>query len=193
MNSTRMSLLLRAQGGEEVAWRRIVDLYQPLIHGWLVRRGVRQQEADDLTQDVLAKVVKELARFEHSGRAGAFRSWLRTITVNRAREFWRAGKGRAAAAGGDVFLKWVEQLEDADSDLSHSWDEEHDRHIVRRLLALMEEEFTPATVQAFRRLTFDGASGQAVAAELGMSVAAVYGAKSRVLQRLRREAEGLLD
>jgi RNA polymerase sigma-70 factor (ECF subfamily) len=193
MDNTHISLLLRARGGEEAAWRRIVDLYQPLIHGWLSRQGVLLQEADDLTQDILAALVRELARFSHSGRPGAFRSWLRTITVNRAREFWRAGKCRARAVGGGDFLEQVQQLEDPSSLVGQQWDEEHDQHVLRRLLALMEEEFEPATVRAFRRLALDGAAARVVADELGMSVAAVYGAKSRVLQRLRLEAAGLID
>ena len=61
------------------------------------------------------------------------------------------------------------------------------------LLDLVEEEFEPATLRAFRRLALDGASGAEAAQELGLSVAAVYVAKSRVLQRIRQEAEGLID
>jgi RNA polymerase sigma-70 factor (ECF subfamily) len=194
MDNTQMSLLLRAQDGEEGAWRRVVDLYQPLIRSWLIHQGgVRDQEAEDLTQDVLAAIVKNLKRFEHNGRPGAFRSWLRTITVNRAREFWRAGKCRDQGTGGDAFLDWVNQLEEPDSPLTRLWDEEHDRHVLARLLALLDEEFEPSTVTAFRRTTFDGAAPRDVATEMGMSVAAVYGAKARVLQRLRQEAAGLID
>jgi RNA polymerase sigma-70 factor (ECF subfamily) len=170
-----------------------VDLYQPLIFGWLIRQGVRPQEAEDLTQDVLAKLVKQLGRFEHSGRPGAFRSWLRVITVNRARELARAGRVRPAAVGGDNSLAWIEQLEDPTGALSRLWDEEHDQHVLRWLLALMEAEFTPVQVQAFRRLTFEGASAREMAAERGITVAAVYGAKARVVKRLRQEAEGLID
>ena len=61
------------------------------------------------------------------------------------------------------------------------------------LLDLVEEEFEPITLQAFRRLALDGVSGAAAARELGLSVAAVYVAKSRVLARIRQEAEGLID
>ena len=191
MENTRASLLLRASQGEESAWRRLVDLYQPLVRAWLLRQQVRPQEAEDLTQDVLAVLVKQLPRFEHAGRPGAFRAWLRAVTLNRARLFWRAGSARAEA-GGEA-LGRIEALADPDSPLSRLWDEEHDAHVLRRLLALMEQEFEPATLRAFRRLTFDGAAGQEVADELGMTLAAVYGAKSRVLQRLRQEAQGLLD
>ena len=62
-----------------------------------------------------------------------------------------------------------------------------------RLLDLVEEEFEPTTLQAFRRLALDGASGAETAQELGLSVAAVYAAKSRVVRRIRQEAEGLID
>src|SRR4051812_3707779 len=115
METTRLSLLQRGRDGDETAWRQIVALYQPLISAWLIRQQIQPQEAEDLTQDVLALVVKELPRFEHAGTTGAFRGWLRTITVNRAREFFRQGKCRALAPGGSEFLEVLGQLEDPGS------------------------------------------------------------------------------
>ena len=193
METTSHSLLFRAGQGQEPAWQRLVGLYRPLIHGHLLRQGVRPQEADDLTQDVLAVLVRELPHFEHAGRPGAFRGWLRQITVNRAREFWRSGRCRTAAVGGSAFLVQLQELEDSDSELTRTWNEDHDRHVLRHLLALMEDEFGPTPLRAFCRLTFDGATARAVAAELGTTVGAVYTAKSRVLARLREEAAGLID
>jgi RNA polymerase sigma-70 factor (ECF subfamily) len=193
MESTSRSLLVRARQGQEPAWQRIVNLYRPLIHGYLTYQGVPFQEADDLAQEVLAVVVRELPHFEHAGRTGAFRTWLRHITVNRVRAFFRAGKERAAAVGGSAFLDQVHQLEDDQSALTRRWNEEHDRHVLRHLLEQMEEEFGPVVVRAFHRLTVERVPAREVAAELGMSVGAVYTAKSRVLARLREEAAGLLD
>jgi RNA polymerase sigma-70 factor (ECF subfamily) len=184
-------LLLRAGAGDGVAWERLVGVYQPMIRGWLLHHLVHAQEADDLTQDVLAVIVRELARFSHAGRPGSFRSWLRTITVNRAREFWRAGRCRVRSEGD--FGEVLDQLADPDSPLTATWDREHDAHVLRRIVALIESEFEQNTVHAFRRLVFDGCKPADVAAELGLTLAATYGAKARVLQRLRQEAEGLLD
>ena len=79
MSDTRKSLLLRAQTGEENAWKDLTDLYCPLIIGWLRRQGVAACDLDDLSQEILLSVVKYLPSFEHSGRPGAFRSWLRII------------------------------------------------------------------------------------------------------------------
>ena len=87
----------------------------------------------------------------------------------------------------------MQQLQDPSSDLNRHWDEEHDRYVFRCLLDLVEQEFEPITVQAFRRLALDGARGAEVAQELGLAVGTVYSAKSRVLQRIRQEAEGLID
>jgi RNA polymerase sigma-70 factor (ECF subfamily) len=56
---------------------------------------------------------------------------------------------------------------------------------IARLLRQIEPEFKPETWQAFRRVTLDGVPAEQVAADLGLSVNAVYVAKARVMQRLR--------
>jgi RNA polymerase sigma-70 factor, ECF subfamily len=193
MNETRHSLLLRAQTGEENAWQDLTELYRPLIIGWLNRQGVPAADVEDLSQDVLLSVVKHLPGFEHSGRRGAFRSWLRTIVCSRTTDYWRGFGPSAKASGGSGAMAALQQIADPESELNRQWDEEHDRYVLRCLLGMVEEEFEPATLRAFRRLALEGASGAEVAQELGLSVAAVYMAKSRVLQRVRQEAEGLID
>ena len=193
MDETRPSLLFRAQTGEENAWKDLTDLYRPLIIGWLSRQGVPARDREDLSQEVLLSVVKHLPRFEHTGQRGAFRSWLRTIVCSRTSDYWRAAERSHQADGGSGATAALQQIADPHSDLNRRWDEEHDRYVLDCLLDLVQEEFEPATVRAFRRLALDGASGAEVAAELGLSVAAVYVAKSRVLQRIRQEAEGLID
>ena len=193
MDETRQSLLLRAQTGETDAWKDLTDLYRPLILGWLNRQGVPARDLEDLSQDILLSVVKHLPTFQHSGRRGAFRAWLRTIVCNRTTDYWRALDAGTQAQGGSGATAALQQLADPDSDLNRQWDEEHDRYVVHCLLDLVDEEFEPITLKAFRRLALDGASGAEAAQELGLSVAAVYVAKSRVLQRIRQEAEGLID
>ena len=193
MDETRQSLLLRAQTGEENAWKDLTDLYRPLILGWLNRQGVPARDQEDLSQDVLLSVVKHLPGFQHSGHRGAFRSWLRTIVCSRTADYWRTIDVGTQAVGGSVATAALQQIADPDSELNRQWDEEHDRYVIHCLLDMVEEEFEPITLRAFRRLALDGVSGAEAAQELGLSVAAVYVAKSRVLQRIRELAEGLID
>jgi RNA polymerase sigma-70 factor (ECF subfamily) len=193
MEGTRQSLLLRAQTGDADAWKDLTDLYRPLLLTWLGRQQVPTSDLDDLVQEILLAVFQYLPTFRHSGQQGAFRAWLRTIACNRAHDYWRARKNRTPASGGSDVKDVLNQIQDPESELNRQWDEEHDHYLLRCLLDLMEQEFEPSTVRAFRRLALDGASGAEVAGELGLSVAAVYVAKSRVLHKIREHAAGLID
>src|SRR5581483_6192205 len=117
--------------------------YTPLIRGWLVRHGLQPSDNDDLVQDVLATLVRELPHFSHNGQRGAFRRWLRITTVNRLRNFWRERQTRPLATGSSDVQDLLDQLEDSDSGLSRRWDEEHDRYIAQRALELIKPEFAP--------------------------------------------------
>ena len=82
MDATRQSLLLMAQAGDAGAWADLCELYRPLIVGWLRRQSIPEADTDDLIQEIFLAVVGSLPSFIHSGRPGAFRSWLRTIAFN---------------------------------------------------------------------------------------------------------------
>jgi RNA polymerase sigma-70 factor (ECF subfamily) len=193
MPDTPISLLERLRLRPDAAsWQRLVDLYTPLIRTWLRRHALQDSDADDLTQDVLGVLVRELPNFRHDLRRGAFRRWLRQVTVNRLRVFWRSRRARPLAGDPDLGPV-LDQLEDPDSGLSRLWDREHDLHVARRLLELIEPEFEPATWRAFRLLVLEGQTTAAVASELGLSPNAVRIAKSRVLRRFRQEVDGLID
>lgn len=194
MPDTPISLLERLRlRPDEASWRRLVDLYTPLIHNWLRHHGIIDSDSDDLSQEVMQVLVRELPNFQHDLRPGAFRRWLRNVTVNRLRVFWRDRRSRPTATGANDFGHVLDQLEHPNSNLSRLWDEEHDRHVARRLLELIEPEFEPATWRAFRGLVLEGKRTADVAAELGISSNAVRIAKSRVLSRFRQEIEGILD
>src|ERR1700722_11422644 len=72
------------------SWQKFTTLYSPLLFGWLRRHALQAQDAEDIVQEVLAVVVKELPQFQHNRQHGAFRCWLRTILANRLKIHWRA-------------------------------------------------------------------------------------------------------
>lgn len=190
---TSASLLERLRTRpDEASWYRLDSLYRPLIRRWLARDPALREEAEDLVQEVMTVLVRELPGFRRQ-RAGSFRRWLRTITVHRLQAYQRARRNRPRALAAAPEECPLAQLADPSSALSRLWDQEHDEHVVRRLLELIETEFAPNTLRAFRRVVFDEVKPAQAAKELGMSVNAVLLAKSRVLSRLRQEAKGLLD
>ena len=64
---------------------RLSNIYAPLIRRWVRPYVAQSADFDDVVQEVLTTLVSELSRFDHNGRTGAFRAWLRAITVNRIR------------------------------------------------------------------------------------------------------------
>ena len=192
MSLTSQSLLDRLKRQPTpVDWQHLHDLYQPLIARWVARVPGLGDEVRDLTHEVLLVVYRELPRFEHRG-AGSFRAWLRAITANRMRAHCRTRPPIAGFGGGGT-EDFLAQLEDPHSDLSRQWDEDHDRHVLDRLLRLVEPDFSAQTWDAFRRFAIEARPAATVAAELGISENTVLQAKSRVLRRLREEAGGLID
>jgi RNA polymerase sigma factor (sigma-70 family) len=188
---TSFSLLERLRlSSDSAAWRQLVELYTPYIQSWLRRQTLQSADVEDLTQEVLRSVVAALPDFQHDLRRGAFRRWLRTITVNHLRSFWRVRRPQTLTKDAEMLL---DQLEDPASDPSRLWDEEHDRHVVRRLLEWIQGEFEPTTWRAFQLVVLEGRSAGDAAAELGISANAARIAKSRVLARLRQESDGLID
>ncbi len=190
---TSVSLLDRLAGAPtDDDWRRLNDLYQPLLRAWTARTGVPPADADDLSQEVLLVVFRKVGGFERRGQ-GAFRAWLRIILTNRVRDYFRARQHRPAATGGSDFLRSLDELESPDSVLSQLWDREHDEHVAASLLRRVEGDFAPTTWRAFRRHVLEGEPAERVAKELGLSLNSVLLAKSRVLKRLRQEMAGFVE
>ena len=194
MPQTSASLLERlCDQADSDAWTRMVDLYSPMIRAWLRRYGLPEFDVDDISQTVLSAVVANLPHFRHNGRVGAFRNWLRTITINSLRQRFRLERKRLDSFGGRELLASLNELEDPESDLSQVWDRAHDAHVLRTLMTLAEPEFEAKTWQAFRLVVFDETQPRLVAARLEITVNAVLIAKSRVLKRLRELGRGLIE
>ncbi|MCA9175004.1 MAG: sigma-70 family RNA polymerase sigma factor [Planctomycetales bacterium] len=190
MVDTSHSLLQRLKQGDDPAdWERLVAVYTPWIAGWLRRHNVT--DVDDIVQDVMVVMFEKIKQYEHNQRKGAFRNYLRKVTFHRLSQQLR--KRKAQAIGGSQIQQLLQQLDDPHSALSRQWEVEHDRFVMRRLFASLRESFEVDTWRAFERLMLDGVSAQQVAEELSITVNAVYIAKSRVLKRLRDEAEGMVN
>jgi RNA polymerase sigma-70 factor (ECF subfamily) len=181
---TRPSLLVRIRDpGDGMAWSEFVGLYAPLIYGLARKKGLQDADAADLTQDVLRAVAGAVRRFHYDPYAGSFRGWLFTIVRNKLRNFLSRQSRRAQGSGDTQTLQRLnEQPAAADED---EWDAEHDR----RLFAWAVEQVRPAvaqsTWQAFWQTAVEGRPATEVARGLGLAVAAVYMARSRLLARLR--------
>jgi RNA polymerase sigma-70 factor (ECF subfamily) len=171
-------------------WSQLQGIYLPLIERWLGRVPGLGDESADLVQEVLIVVFREVPRFDRR-REGSFRAWLRQVTVNRIRTY-RRKRRRQPVAGLDAADGFLERLSNPNDDLAREWDRDHDKHVVQKLLTLVQPAVSPTTWAAFQRFAVDGIPVLRVAEALGLSENAVILAKSRVLKRLRQDAGDLL-
>jgi RNA polymerase sigma-70 factor (ECF subfamily) len=188
--ATSRSLLERIRADDPVAWRRLVDLYSPLVFRWCRRWNLPEQEIADVFQEVFQAVATHIAGFRRARPEDTFRGWLRTITQNKVRDHFRKlGREPEGMGGTEAQLRFTQLPEPRSPDEDESASEEGaaERHLFGLALDQIRGEFEDRTWQAFWLTTVEGQCAADVAHDLGMSTGAVRVAKSRVLRRLREE------
>jgi RNA polymerase sigma-70 factor (ECF subfamily) len=187
MFATPHSLLQQLKdNAPEAAWLRFVDLYTPLLYHWARRLGLHSEEARDLVQEVFLVLVRKLPEFDYD-RHQSFRGYLHTVAVNKWHEMYRRQVRQPQSNGG-----CLTELPGPDETEAFA-EAEYRQLLTARALELIQRHFQPSTWKAFWECTVAGRTPAEVAQELGLSVNAVYVARSRVLARLRQELDGLLD
>jgi RNA polymerase sigma-70 factor (ECF subfamily) len=188
--STRPSLLIRIRDAQDrEAWEQFVDIYAPLVFGYCRKHGLQDADAADLTQDVLQSVARSIRGLEYDRRRGAFRAWLLTITRNALRKHWAGVDREPRATGSSGMQELLEgQPGKTDGDATY-WQQEYERCLFRWSAKRIAGEFRDSTWRAFWECAVQETPPKQAAEKLGLSLGAVYTAKSRVLKRLREEIE----
>ncbi|MCB1076715.1 MAG: RNA polymerase sigma factor [Verrucomicrobiae bacterium] len=189
---TRLTLLQRLPDAEDAAaWSAFVDLYGPVILSFSLSRGCPVSDAADLLQEVLVIVARKIRSFEFDPVRGRFRTWLLAIVKYKLIDRIRRQSVRPDVVG-DAGNNWrLDSLADPSADPDELWEMEYRRQLVLRALPKLQSQFHGKTWEAFRKTAMEDGNPTEVARELGMSLGAVYIAKSRVLAKLREQVERL--
>lgn len=180
---------LRASPDDKATWDEFVARYGGKIEQWCRQWGLQPADAEDVTQNVLLALSKQMRTFEYRA-SGRFRSWLKTIARRAWIDCLEARRRQAVGSGGQAIDEMLASLE-AREDFLKQIEDECDRNILEDAMKYVQERVQPHTWQAFQRTALDGRSGKEVAQELDMSVLAVYRARSRVQAMLQDEVARL--
>lgn len=187
--STPPSLLKRVQDAkDDQAWARFDALYAPLVMSFLRKRGLQVHDAADVVQDVLLATARGLRHFEYDPQRGTFRGWLFTIVQNKLRNFFAAQARQARGSGDTAVLRRLNEKPDP-GDPSALWDGIYEQQVFAWASAQVQPRVAAHNWQAFWSTAVEGQSAQSVAERLGLSVAAVRLAKSRVMAQVRKTIE----
>jgi RNA polymerase sigma factor (sigma-70 family) len=187
---TRPSLLVRlCDPKDERAWTEFTAIYSPLIYRLARRKGFQHADAEDLVQEVLRAVASAVDRWEPDPCKGPFRNWLFRIARNMMLNLV-ASQHRHPRGTGSEEIQWLLETRPSPSPADSAlFETEYKRQIFRWAAERVRGEFRGTTWAAFWETGVEGKKAQVVAATLGMSIGAVYMAKSRVVARIRQVIE----
>lgn len=187
-SSSGLSLALRLQREDSSAWFELVELYGPLVDSWATAAGLNKATRQDIAQEVFLLVHRSISQFDATLPKATFKGWLwritRNVVLQHIRKINRQPREGSTAAGrlAEFADPWAGS---SDDDPPSSIDET--TALVRRAMRQIESRVDRVTWQAFFRTTINGERSTDVATDLGLSPAAVRKAKSRTLQRLRKQ------
>jgi RNA polymerase sigma-70 factor (ECF subfamily) len=183
--SIKLLQCLRQQPADQAAWAEFVRRYGPRLYHWCRCWKLQEADAQDVTQAVLVKLAAKMGTF-HYDPAGSFRAYLKTLVRYAWCDFLESRKQPGAGSGDSEVHKLLETVEAGD-DLVQRLDEQFDQELLAEAEALVQQRVEPHTWEAFRLTAVEGLSGAEVGARLGMKVATVFKAKSKVQHMLHDE------
>jgi RNA polymerase sigma-70 factor (ECF subfamily) len=183
-SATLIARLCRPQIDQE-AWAEFVRRYGPQVYRWCRHWRLQEADAEDVTQAVLVRLSARMRTFTYDP-SKSFRAYLRTVVRYAWCDFLETSKLPGAGVGGSDVLGLLETVEAGD-DLVGRLDEQFDQEVLAEAQVRVQERIEPHTWEAFRLTALEGRSGAEAAALLGLKVATVYKAKSKVQQMLHEE------
>jgi RNA polymerase sigma-70 factor (ECF subfamily) len=180
--------MLRQVPADQNAWARFADRYGRKIFAWCRCWNLQESDAEDVTQNVLLKLAEKMRTFEYDP-SRSFRAWLKTVTRHAWIDYASA-RSAAVAAGGSQAFELLQKAE-AREDLVKRLDAEFDQELLEEAMARVRMRVVPRTWEAFERTALRGESGAEAAHALGMKVATVFVAKSKVQKMLQEELHKL--
>jgi RNA polymerase sigma-70 factor (ECF subfamily) len=185
--TTRASLLtqLRQDPCDQAGWDEFVERYGRHIYRWCRKWRLQDADAEDVTQDILAKLTRKLRAFAYDP-SRSFRGWLKTVAHHAWRDF-EGGRRHPQPAGGDSQVQELMLTLEAREDLAQKLEEAFDLELLEAAKTRVRLRVAPHTWEAFRLAALEGVPVAEVAASVHLQVAMVYVAKSKVQKMLREE------
>ena len=193
---TKQTLIMRAQNQDDNhAWNDFVSYYQPFIMVILNYSGIKKSDQDDLCQDILIKLWKNLQKFSYDPERGKFRSWLKTIIRNSSIDFYRKKKKiqDLEARSLDNSLDSVETSSDiSEEELDKIIDKEWRTHVTKLAMERVEKAFSGNAVEVFK-MALDEVPTKEISSRLEIAESSVHKLRKRVEEKLVLEIRRICE
>jgi RNA polymerase sigma-70 factor (ECF subfamily) len=194
--ATRRSLVERlADWGDQLRWQEFFDTYWKLIHSAARKSGLTDAEAQEVVQETVITVAKNIDKLKYDPAIGSFKGWLLQITRWRIADQFRKrepGNAKRPRSTDDRMTATIERVPDSRIvDLDAVWEASWKENLFEAAVARVKKKIEPKQFQIFDCYVRKEWPAQKVAERLGVSVGQVYLARHRVGALLKREIKAL--
>ena len=190
---TRRSLLSRLKDwDDQESWKDFFDTYWKLVYGVAIKAGLSDQEAQDVVQETVITVSRNIDGLKYDPSIGSFKGWLLQITRWRIVDQFRKRKSADVLLGDDDSRDTavIDRLADPDGfDLEAIWDAEWKESLLTAAMDRVKKKVDPKHYQIFDCYVVKGWAPGKVAKELKVNIAQVYLTRHRVGALVRKEVE----
>lgn len=185
--STSITLLgrLHQNPNDPGAWHDFVNRYGRTIYLWCRGWNLQDADAQDVAQNVLLEIARKMRTFTYDPTR-SFRAWLKTLAHAAWCDFAASRQSRYQGSGDSAIHTLLQALPSPD-EFTRQVEDQYDTELLEAATVRVRMRIQPQTWEVFRLLVYEERSGAEVAARLGLKVAAVYVAKSRVQAMLKEE------
>ena len=194
---TRYSLLSRLQNREDhQSWKDFFDTYWRLIYSLAIRSGLTEAEAQDVVQETVITVARDIHKFKRDRALGSFKGWLRNIIRWRIVDQFRKRNPEKArlevvSASDDSAPPLDEIPATAQTELESRWEEEWRTNLFEAAIDRVKAQVREEHFQIFDLYVVKGWPVSKVARTLNVSMGRVYLVKHRVSALIKKEIQAL--
>ena len=192
---TRYSLLSRLQNWDDQdSWKDFFDTYWRLIYAVALKSGLTETEAQEVVQETIISVAKNIQKFKRDRKLGSFKGWLRNLTrwriADQLRKRTRLGHEEIEVAGNDFSGLDMAEIPASAEDES-VWEDEWRANLMKVALENVKRRVKEEHYQMFDFYVVKEWPVAKVARTLGVSAGQVYLAKFRLSALIRKEIRRL--
>ncbi|MSU63920.1 MAG: sigma-70 family RNA polymerase sigma factor [Pedosphaera sp.] len=197
MLPTRWSLLSRLKDWEDQdSWKQFFDAYWKLIYSTALKSGLTHAEAQEVVQETVISVAKNMGEFKASPASGSFKAWLLNLTRWRITDQLRKrpppDRFQAPRSEDTARTATIERVADTNpADLESEWNHEYERNLVGIATQRVKGRVKPEMFQIFDLLVNKGWPALKVSRRLHVSLAQVYYARYKLTSLMKREVRNL--
>jgi RNA polymerase sigma factor (sigma-70 family) len=194
--ATRRSLVDRlANWDDQRRWQEFFDTYWKLIYSAARQSGLTDAEAQEVVQETVITVAKNIDKLKYDPAIGSFKGWLLQITRWRIADQFRErepGNAKRPPSHDDRLTATIERVPDSRIvDLDAVWEAEWKENLFEAAIARVKKKVEPKQFQIFDCYVRKEWPAQKVAERLGVNVGQVYLARHRVGALLKKEIRAL--